>query len=140
MPDAPLRVLFACTLNSSRSPMAEALSRKMFGERLVAASAGLRAAEMDGFVLCVLAEMGIDMTRHSPRTLDEVDLAQFILAVALSPEAHGRVLELTRELRVAVEYWPTEDVACLDGARDHKLAAYRQLRDCMMDRLKRRFG
>ncbi|WP_298427350.1 low molecular weight phosphatase family protein [Rhodoblastus sp.] len=136
----PRAVLFACSLNSTRSPMAEGLTRLAFGPAMTVASAGLRAAEMDGFVLCVLAESGMDMTRHVPRTLDEVDLAQFDLVVALSPEAHGRVLELTRDLGVPVEYWPTEDVTHFDGARDQKLAAYRQVRDRLMDRIKQRFS
>jgi protein-tyrosine-phosphatase len=135
----PGAVLFACTLNSARSPMAEGLARKLFGSSMEVASAGLRAADMDGFALCVMAEAGVAMMDHVARTFDEVDLSRFDLIVTLSPEAHHRILELTRDLAVPVEYWPTADITCVDGARDHKLAAYRGLRDALMGWIKQRF-
>jgi len=139
--DGPVsRVLFACAMNSVRSPMAEGLARKWFGARMEVASAGVRALDMDGFALCVMAEIGVAMMGHVPRTLDEVDLAYFDQIVTLSPEAHHRVLEMTRDLSARVEYWPTEDVTRFDGARDQKLAAYREVRDALERRIRKRFG
>ncbi|MDI9848532.1 low molecular weight phosphatase family protein [Rhodoblastus sp. 17X3] len=142
MPTAsrPGAVLFACTMNSVRSPMAEGLARLLFGPSLKVASAGVRALDMDGFALCVMAEAGMDMMRHVARTFDEVDLAQYELIVTLSPEAHHCMLELTRDLDIPVEYWATEDVTHIDAARDQKLEAYRSVRDALMQRIKDRFG
>ncbi|MGO8739779.1 arsenate-mycothiol transferase ArsC [Rhodoblastus sp.] len=140
MQAGPSHVLFACTLNSARSPMAEGLARKIFGHRLNVASAGLRAAEMDGFAICVMAEVGVALMNHVARTLSELDLARFDLMVALSPEAHDSMTELTRDRAVPVEFWPTEDVTCLECARDQKLEAYRALRDDLERRIRRRFG
>jgi len=134
------RVLFACAMNSVRSPMAEGLARLLFGPDMEVASAGVRAVDMDGFALCVMAEIGMAMMGHVPQTLDEVDLSRFELIVTLSPEAHHRVLELTRDLDTPVEYWATEDVTHLDVARDQKLDAYRTVRDGLKERIGRRFG
>lgn len=136
----PCAVLFACSWNSVRSPMAEGLTRLLFGRAMTVASAGLRATDMDGFALCVMGEAGMDMMRHVPRCFDDVDLAQFDLIVTLSPEAHHRILELTRDLATPVEYWPTQDVSHIDVARDQKLEAYRGVRDALMGRIKKRFG
>jgi protein-tyrosine-phosphatase len=136
----PRAVLFACTMNSVRSPMAEGLTRLLFGSSMKVASAGMRAVDMDGFALCVMDEAGMDMMRHIARSFDEVDLAQFDLIVTLSPEAHHCILELTRDLQTPVEYWPTEDVTHYDVARDQKLEAYRGVRDVLMSRIKNRFG
>lgn len=140
MPVAATRVLFACAMNSVRSPMAEGLARKFCGDRVGFESAGVQAQDIDGFALCVMAEIGVALMDHVPRRLDEVDLSPFDLIVTLSPEAHHRVLELTRDFETPVEYWPTEDVTHFEGARDHKLAAYRAMRDRLEKRIKRRFG
>jgi len=136
----PRSVLFACTMNSVRSPMAEGLARLLFGSSMKVASAGVRAADMDGFALSVMGEAGMDMLRHISRSFDEVDLAEFDLIVTLSPEAHHRILELTRDLQTPVEYWATEDVTHYDVARDQKLEAYRSVRDALLRRIKKRFG
>lgn len=140
MPGAVSRVLFACAMNSVRSPIAEGLARKSCGDRILFESAGVQAQDIDGFALCVMAEIGVALMDHAPRRLDEVDLSVFGLIVTLSPEAHHRVLELTRDFETPVEYWPTEDVTHFEGARDHKLAAYRTMRDRLEKRIKRRFG
>lgn len=140
MPGEASRVLFACAMNSVRSPMAEGLAKKFYGDRLHFELAGVQAQDIDGFALCVMAEIGVALMDHQPRRLDEVDLSRFDLIITLSPEAHHRALELTRDFETPVEYWPTEDVTHFEGARDHRLAAYRGARDRLEKRIKRRFG
>jgi protein-tyrosine-phosphatase len=137
--DAP-RVLFACTLNAARSPMAEELARRLFGDSLSVASAGLRTGETDGFAMAVMAEAGMSLMRHCPRTFEEIEEFDFDLIVTLSPEAHHKALEFSRDMNVAVEYWPTMDATAIEGAREQKLEAYRAVRDGLMARIKQRFG
>ena len=106
----PLAVLFACGLNSVRSPMAAALFGQMFGRGIYVGSAGVRKGELDPFAVAVMAEIGVDISRHKPITFEELDDLEglnFDLIVTLSPEAHHRALELTRTSAVDVEYWPT---------------------------------
>ena len=134
------RVLFACTLNAARSPMAEELARRLFGASLHVASAGLKAGETDGFAMAVMAEAGMSLMRHHPRTFEEIEAFDFDLIVTLSPEAHHKALEFSRDRNVAVEYWPTMDATIIEGAREQKLEAYRAVRDGLMARIKQRFG
>ncbi len=139
--DMPGSVLFACTMNSVRSPMAAAIFRHLVGRRAYVESAGVRAGEHDPFVDAVMEEIGIDVRRHKPRTIRDLDDTSFDLIVTLSPEAHHQALELTRTMAVDVEYWPTFDASLMIGSgnREQVLQAYRQVRDALFQRIKRRF-
>jgi protein-tyrosine-phosphatase len=139
----PHAVLFACGLNSVRSPMAAALFKQMFGKTIYVGSAGVQKGEPDPFVAAVMAEIGIDIDRHKPMTfeeLDELEGLNFDLIVTLSPPAHHKALELTRTIAADVEYWPTVDPTAAEGNREQKLAAYREVRDQLMARIRERFG
>lgn len=138
--ELPDSVLFACTHNAVRSPMAEALAKRLYGMRAYFDSAGVQAGEVDPFVLVVLDEMGVDLHRHNVKTLEDVDPGEFDLIVTLSPEAHHAALELTRDVATAVEYWPTSDPSAVEGAREIRLHAYRGMRDALMMRMRGRFG
>ncbi|MGO9391916.1 arsenate-mycothiol transferase ArsC [Rhodoblastus sp.] len=135
----PRAVLYACSQNSVRSPMAEALTRLLFGNSIEVASVGLRAGEPDGFAMAVMDEAGMDIFRHTPRSFEDLEQFDFDLIVTLSPEAHHRALELSRDKQVEVEYWPTLDATRIEGARDQKLDAYRTVRDGLLKRIKQRF-
>lgn len=139
--DLPGAVLFACTMNAVRSPMAAAMLRHLAGKRVYVESAGVRAGEPDGFATAVMAEIGIDMSSHRPRTLAELHDTSFDLVVTLSPEAHHQALELTRTMAVDVEYWPTIDATVLlgHGTRDQMLQSYRGVRDKLFDKIRKRF-
>jgi protein-tyrosine-phosphatase len=140
--DLPGAVLFACTMNSVRSPMAAAILRHLAGRRAYVESAGVRAGGPDAFAQAVMDEIGIDITRHTPRTLRDLHDTSFDLIVTLSPEAHHQALELTRTMAVDVEYWPTFDATLMvgQGSREQTLQAYRTVRDQLFKRIKQRFA
>ena len=129
-----------CGMNAVRSPMAEALARRMLPRSTFIASAGVRAGERDPFVDIVLAEAGLARAEHPPRTLADLEDDYFDLIVTLAPEAHHAALELTRAHAVEVEYWPTADPTTVTGARDQILAAYRDVRDRLETRIRQRFA
>jgi protein-tyrosine-phosphatase len=132
-------VLFVCAMNSVRSPMAEALARHYFGKSVYVQSAGVRKGETDGFMAAALEEIGIDASKHKPRTLDELEELEglnFDLIISLSPEAHHAALELTRTIAAEVEYWPMPDPTIVQGTRDQVLDAYRDLRDGLSYRIR----
>ncbi len=134
-------VLFVCAYNAVRSPMAEALARHYFGKSTYVQSAGVRKGDPDGFMMAALDEIGVDAHRHKPRTLEELEEWEglnFDLIVSLSPEAHHAALELTRTLAADVEYWPTPDPTLVQGSRDQKLDAYRDVRDGLSYRIRMR--
>lgn len=137
---APSSVLFMCGMNAIRSPMAELLARRYLPRGTFIASAGVRPGERDPFVDAVLEEVGLDLGRRQPRTLDELEDDYFDLIVSLAPEAHHRALEMTRSSAVEAVYWPTPDPTVATGTRDQIVAAYRSVRDHIDMMLKRRFG
>ena len=138
-PGMPQSVLFACTLNAVRSPMAEALLRRLHGRRIYVASVGLRTADVDPFAVAVMSEIGIDIKEHQAKTFEELENESFDLVVTLSPEAHHRALELTRVMACEVEYWPMLDATSIEGSRSAKLDAYRSVRDALAAKIKVRF-
>src|SRR6202453_4918437 len=138
----PLAVLFACGLNSVRSPMAAALFAQMFGRAIYVGSAGVRKGELDPFAAAVMDEIGLDISRHKPITFEELDEWEglnFDLIVTLAPEAHHRALELTRVSGIDVEYWPTADPSAVEGSRVQRLDAYRAVRDQLAKHIRERF-
>lgn len=136
----PQSVLFACTHNAIRSPMAEAIARHFFGREIWVASAGLRPGELDGFAIAAMEEIGIDLSKHKPRVFEDLEDASFDVIVSLSPEAHHRALEFTRTLAVEVVYWPTPDPSATHGSREQVMDAYRAVRDRLMAKIKQELG
>jgi protein-tyrosine-phosphatase len=145
-PSLPSAVLFACNYNLVRSPMAEALLRRAWGDRVFVDSCGLKpppegmAGSADPFVQAVMAEISCDLSRHEPKTFDELEDESFDLIVSLTPEAQHRAVELTRGRSAEIEYWPVLDPTLAEGARETRLAAYREARDALAARIAERFG
>jgi protein-tyrosine-phosphatase len=136
----PGSVLFACSQNSVRSPMAEAIAKRLYGQSSYIDSVGVRATEVDSFAVSVLDEIDVDVHRHHAKTFADIDPASFDLIVTLSPEAHHQALEFTRGTAAEVEYWPVPDPSAVEGSREARLDAYRRTRDLILARLKARFG
>ena len=136
-------VLFACGLNSVRSPMAAALFRHLFGRSTYVGSAGVRRGELDPFAVAAMEEIGLDIAKHRPMTFEELEDWEglnFDLIVTLAPEAHHKALDLTRTVAAEVEYWPTPDPTIQEGSREQRLYAYRAVRDQLLRRIKDRFA
>jgi protein-tyrosine-phosphatase len=139
----PQAVLFACGLNSVRSPMAAALFRHMFGRTIYVGSAGVRRGELDPFAVAAMDEIGLDIAKHRPMTFEELEDWEglnFDLIVTLAPEAHHKAIELTRTVAAEVEYWPTPDPSIQEGNREQRLDAYRAVRDQLIRRIRERFA
>lgn len=141
----PTSVLFCCDYNSVRSPMAEAIMKKLHGTRIFVQSAGVRhEQEVDGFSVAVCQEIGVELTRHRTRSFEEMvewgdQIDSYDLIVALSPASLRHAQEYTRYHAIEVEYWPVFDPVGLGETRAEKLAAYRQARDQILARIRKRF-
>lgn len=132
-------VLFACTQNAIRSPMAEGIAKHLFGDKVYVDSVGVETGEPDGFVVEAMDELGIDVSRHKPKTFDDLLDTSFDLVISLSPEARDAVQKFARTHACEVEHWPTPDASTVDGNRDIRLNAYRAVRDALLMRIKKRF-
>jgi len=141
----PGSVLFCCDYNAVRSPMAEGLLKQHVGQTVYVQSAGVKNdLEIDGFSIAVCKEIGVELSKHRVRTMDEMvewgdDLESYDLIIALSPASQRRALEFTRFAALEVEYWPIIDPTGLGETREEKLNAYRQARDQIRERIAARF-
>ncbi|MDJ0936315.1 MAG: arsenate reductase ArsC [Kiloniellales bacterium] len=140
MADFPDSVLFACSQNSIRSPMAEGLLKHLLGHRVYVDSVGVRAGEIDPFAVAVMEEIGIDVSRHRSKSFDQLEDTSYDLIVSLSPEAQHRAVELTRTMACDVEFWRVLDPSLIEGSRETRLQAYREIRDQLLRRIQERFG
>ena len=131
----PQSILFCCTFNAVRSPMAEAIARYYYGREVYFASAGVKAGELDPFAVAAMDDIGIDIAKYRPHTFEDLEDSSFDLIVSLSPEAHHKALEFTRTLAVDVVYWPTIDPTAVQGSREQMLDAYRSVRDGLKKRI-----
>jgi protein-tyrosine-phosphatase len=119
--------------------MAEAIMKYLHGTRVYVDSVGVRAQEVDGFVVAVMDEIGIDVTKHRSKTFDDLEDDSFDLIISLSPEAQHKAVDMTRTMACDVEFWNTMDPTIVEGSREDRLEAYRAVRDGLMKRIRERF-
>ncbi len=139
MRDLPGAVLFCCTLNAVRSPMAEAMLKHLHGNRIYVDSVGVRRGPLDSFAVTVMDEIGIDLSRHRVKSFDDLEDSYFDLVISMSPDAQHRAVEMTRTMACELLYWNTFDPTSVRGSRESRLDAYRQVRDHLMARIRERF-
>ncbi len=140
---SPQAVLFMCGQNSVRSPIAATLLKQLAPRGLYIQSAGVSKAELDPFAVAVMNEAGLDISKHKPWTVEDLEDWEgfnFDLIITLSPEAHHKAMQMTATLATEVEYWPTSDPVGIEGRRELQLDAYRAVRDTLRQKIQQRFG
>lgn len=100
-------ILFMCVANSARSQMAEGLARDMMGAGVTVLSAGSAPATVNPYAIEAMAELGIDISGHRSKSVDEIDPAAIDLVVTLCAEEVCPVLPG----RVRRLHWPIADPA-----------------------------
>ncbi len=131
----PSSVLFCCTMNEIRSPMAEGIMKRFHGTQVFVDSAGVRQGGLDPLMVEVMNEIGVDMTRHKPKIFDNLTDDSFDMAIAMSPEAKEAADEMTRYMSCDVRLWNVVDPSLTEGSRDSRLAAYRATRDQLQQKI-----
>ena len=126
--------------------MAEALLKRLVGDRVYVDSCGLKhpaddeaGRAVDPFAEAVMAEIDCDLSAHRAKTFDELEDDSFDLVISLTPEAQHRAVELARGRAAAIEYWPTLDPLLSEGSREARLMAFREVRDSLAERISARF-
>ncbi len=140
MSNQPTSVLFACTFNTVRSPMAEGILKWLHGDRIYVDSVGVKAGELSGFMVEVMGEIDINLTAHRTKTFQVLNDTSFDVVVSLSPEAQHSAVELTRWMACEVEYWPTINPDTFSGTRVQLIEQYRCLRDELIEKIAARFS
>lgn len=138
--DAPSSILFVCSMNAVRSPMAAAITRTLYPHIIYTRSAGIEKGENDPFVKAVMNELGIDISTHYPHTFTELNDGNFDLTITLSQEAKQQAEDIMATNGSVMEFWPTEDPTLTSGKREQVLDAYRAVRDTLIERILERFS
>ena len=122
-------ILFLCVANSARSQMAEGLARARFGDRVRVQSAGSTPAGVNPIAIDVLAEIGIDITGQTSKSVDAIDPASVDTVVTLCAEEVCPAF-LGHATRL---YWPMPDPTAV--AQELKPQRFREVRDRIAARL-----
>lgn len=134
-------VLYVCSMNRVRSPMAAALTRRLYGEAMRVESSGLCASDdVDALAAAAMREVGVDLSSHRPRLLSDIDPKGFDAVVALSDDAWDEVRSLAAAEGLEADFWPISDPTLEEGSREQRLEAYRQIRHELEGRITARFG
>ncbi len=130
----PIKVLFLCTGNSCRSQIAEAWLRELGGDRFEVFSAGLEPHGVNPNTITVMEELGIDMSGHRSKKLDEyigkIDFDYLITVCGNADERCPYFPGMGTRL-----HWPFEDPAAFEGPEDEKLDFFRKIRDQIRDKI-----
>ena len=119
--------------------------KHLHGQHVFVQSAGVTEhLEIDGFMIAVAAEIGIDISNHRSRSFDQMEdwgdnLGAYDRIIALSPAAQRQALERTADYHVDVTYWPTLDPTGLGTRREEMLESYRKTRDQLRQRILEEF-
>jgi arsenate reductase (thioredoxin) len=129
-----MKVIFVCTHNSARSQMAEGLLRALGGERYEVHSAGTEATAVRPEAVTVMRELGIDIAGHESKTLERYLDQPFDLLVTVCDSAREACPTLPGVRRQ--EHWSIDDPAAVTGDPEARLAAFREARDEIVNRLR----
>jgi protein-tyrosine-phosphatase len=136
----PGSVLFCCTMNSVRSPMAEGILKALYPKQVFVDSAGVRKEKVDPLTVEVMDEIGLDISKHRSKNFEDLEDSSFDLIISLSPEAQHTAVDMTRTMACDVEFWNTFDPTIVEGTREQRLAAYREVRDFLNKKIRERFA
>ena len=121
------RVLILCTANSARSQMAEGLLRADYGDKFKVESAGTRATQVRPEAIAVMKEIGIDISGHRSKVVDEFREQTFDHVLTVCDSANESCpIYPGHANRVHHSF---EDPAAVQGSEDERLASFRKVRD-----------
>jgi arsenate reductase len=126
-------VLILCTGNSAGSQMAEGLLRHEAGGRFDVLSAGTKPAQVRPEAIAVMAEIGIDISGHRSKSVDEFTGQTFDFVITLCDNAYESWPVFpckTQGLR-----WSIDDPVPAAGSEEQRKVAFRRIRDELHERI-----
>ena len=128
------RVLILCTGNSARSQMAEGLLRNLADDRFQVKSAGVAPTHVRPEAITVMRELGIDISQHRSKSLDEFLGQQFDYVITVCDNANEQCPVFPANTKRI--HWSFEDPAAAAGNEQSRLAVFRRVRDEILERLR----
>ena len=127
----PRHILFMCVANSARSQIAEGLARAAAPKGVRISSAGSEPKTVNPLAIDVLSEIGIDISAHRSKAVDEIDSRSVDAVITLCAEEVCPVF-FGPAKRL---HWGMPDPALADGSKEQQLVAFRKVRDELQHRL-----
>ncbi len=127
--------LFLCTHNSARSQMAEGLLRHLGGDRFEPFSAGTQATQLRPLAIRAMAELGIDISAQTSKTLERYWGQPFDLVITVCDQAN-EACPFFSGARQRL-HWSFPDPSTATGTEEEQLAVYRRVRDAIRERIER---
>lgn len=127
------KVLILCTGNSARSQMAEGLMRHEAGDRFEVASAGTHPTELRPEAVAVMKELGIDISSHRSKSVDEFAGRDFDYVITVCDHARDACPVFPGNAERL--HWPFDDPASATGSAEQRKAQFRRVRDEIHARL-----
>lgn len=127
------RVLFLCTGNSCRSQMAEGFLRHMAGDKFEVFSAGVKPAQVNPLAIRVMAEAGVDISKHRSKSAVGFIGRQFDYVVTVCDSAKQTCPVFPG--RYEKIHWSLEDPAEAQGSDEERLVFFRRIRDEIKDKI-----
>ena len=128
-----IRVLILCTGNSARSQIAEGLLRQLAGKRFEVASAGISPSAVRPEAIEVMREIGIDISSHRSKPIDEVLGQEFDYVITVCDNANEQCPTFPGKTKRI--HWSFEDPAAVVGVEATRLNVFRRVRDQIKARL-----
>lgn len=132
------KVLFLCTHNAARSQMAEGLLRALLGSRYDSFSAGTTPGNLNSYVIKAMAEIGIDLSRHYSKSLDQFLNAKFDYVVTVCDNAKESCPYFPGGKTMLHESFP--DPSVFTGTDEEIMVGVRVVRDEIKDWIMLTFG
>ena len=122
-----LKVLFLCTENACRSQMAEGLVNHDLGGQVKAFSAGIRPSRVNPRAIQVMGELGIDISHHRSKSVDDLAGEQFDLVITVCDQAQQQCPMFPGNAEILHISFP--DPAQATGPEEEILTVFRRVRD-----------
>ncbi|MFN0172786.1 MAG: arsenate reductase ArsC [Bryobacteraceae bacterium] len=126
-------ILVLCTGNSARSQMGEGLFRHYLGDRFEVSSAGTRPSSVRQEAVAVMAELGIDLTGHRSKSVEEFLDREFRYVFTVCDQAKESCPLFPGQAERI--HWSLEDPAAVEGSWEERTAAFREIRDQLRERV-----
>ena len=126
-----IKILFVCIHNSARSQMAEAFANQFGAEKIIAESAGLKKGKLNPFVVEVMHDINIDISKNDTNTVEEFISAgkEFDYLITVCDETNGERCPIYPGLVKDRIHWTFEDPSAVKGSIEEKLEFARKVRD-----------
>jgi arsenate reductase (thioredoxin) len=128
-----MKVLFLCSENSCRSQMAEGLVKRDLAGLVQARSAGIRPSQVNPRAIQVMGELGIDISHHRSKSVDDLGGEQFDLVITVCDQASQQCPMFPGNTEILHISFP--DPATATGSEAEILTVFRQVRDDLRERL-----